>query len=66
MTQSTTFNQIKNNLTKLYRKCMTCPKELKDKEIKQLKQRCKKCLRQYEKVWYPGHKEFLEVFKDSE
>lgn len=66
MKQSVTFQKLKNKLTELYKKCMTCPKDLKDKEIKQLKQRCKKCLYKYEKVWYSNHREFLEVFKDSE
>lgn len=47
----------------LYFSCLVCRKELDPKRIRQINSRCKKCEREYAKVWPSDYKEFYDMFK---
>lgn len=43
--------------------CLTCEKRLELKDLKKKKLRCKKCQREYAKVWPETQGEFYKMFQ---
>lgn len=54
---------VENRLMDLILQCLTCEKRLELKDLKKKKLRCKKCQREYAKVWPETQGEFYKMFQ---
>lgn len=57
------FKQLETEIIKHFKKCLTCEKELEFKAMKKKLLRCKKCQREYAKVWPETQELFYNMFK---
>lgn len=44
------------------RACLTCERSLQEKELKKRQTRCRKCHREFSKVWPTDESEFYGIF----
>jgi len=56
---SAQFKKLKS----LYTSCINCRKQLDQKRIAKIQSRCKKCEREYAKIWPTDPVEFYSMFK---
>lgn len=47
----------------MYNSCIMCNKELEAKRLRNRQLRCKKCQRDYEKMWPASEDEFMKMFE---
>lgn len=58
------LTENEKNLLNGFKTCLTCLKQLTEKQFKKKQIRCKKCQREYETIW-PTTPEFYDMFKDQ-
>lgn len=55
--------EFKAIILDLYGQCLTCDKRrLEDRDVKKRHLRCKKCQREYERVWFSSREAFYKIF----
>jgi len=56
-------NKIKQEIVTEFKRCLTCKNELEVKQMRKGQIRCKKCQREYGKVWPESSNDFYDMFK---
>ena len=56
-------SSLENRILDRILQCLTCEKKLELKDLRKKKLRCKKCQREYAKVWPETQGEFYDLFK---
>lgn len=61
-----TLKEILKRIGDSFRQCLSCQKNLTDRDLRKKMSRCKKCYRQYKKIWYESNQEYQKIFQEAE